>query len=95
MYVSLIDSGPLGCLIPLAGQLSHLYIEPLNLSIMVPLKLTSVIVGLAKSTRHTSQAAFHSIKSLHHYEHGTHSKVITVLPFCCSNLQRSSSGLLP
>jgi hypothetical protein len=53
-YVSLIDSSPLGRLISLAGQLSHLCIEPLNLSIVVPLKLTSVIVGLAKTTRHTS-----------------------------------------
>jgi hypothetical protein len=93
--VSLKDSSPLGRLISLAGQLSHLYMEPLDLSIMIPLKLTSVIVGLAKSTRHTPQATFYSIESLHHCEHSAHSEVITVLHFCCTNLQRSSSGLLP
>jgi hypothetical protein len=52
--VSLIDSSPLGRLISLTGQLSHLCIEPLNLSVVVPLELTSVIAGLAKSTRHMS-----------------------------------------
>jgi hypothetical protein len=51
-YVSLIDSSPLGRLISLTGQLSHLCIESLDLIIVVPLELTYVIVGLAKSTRH-------------------------------------------
>ena len=94
-YVSLIDSSPLGCLIPLTSQLSHLCTEPLNLSIVISLKLMSVIVGLTKSTRHTSQATFYSIESLHHCEHGAHSRVITVLSFYCTNLQRSSFCLLP
>ena len=94
-YVSLINSSPLGRLIPLTSQLSHLCIEPLSLGIVIPLTLMSVIVGLTKSTRHTSQATFYSIKSLHHYKHGAHSRVITVLSFCCTNLQRSSSCLLP
>ena len=85
-YVSLIDSSPLGRLIPLTSQLSHLYIEPLNLGIMIPLTLTSVIAGLTKSTRHTSQATFYSIESLHHCEHGAHGRVITVLSLCCTNL---------
>jgi hypothetical protein len=84
--VSLINSSPLGRLISLASQLSHLYIEPLNLSIMVPLELTSVVTGLAKGTRHMPQATFYSIESPHHREHGAHGRVITVLPFCCSNL---------
>jgi hypothetical protein len=84
--VSLKDSSPLGRLIPLTGQLSHLCIEPLNLSVVIPLKLTSVITGLAKSIRHTPQATFYSIKSLHHREHDTHSMVITALRFCCTNL---------
>jgi hypothetical protein len=94
-YVSLKDSSPLGHLIPLASQLSHLNSESLNLGVMIPLKLTSVIVSLAKSTRHMSQATFYSIKSLHHYEHGAHSGVITVLSFCYANLQGPSSCLLP
>ena len=85
-YVSLIDSSPLGRLIPLMSQLSHLCIEPLNLGVVIPLKLTLVIAGLTKSTRHTSQATFYSIESLHHCEHGAHSRVITVLTFCCTNL---------
>jgi hypothetical protein len=93
--VSLKDSRPLGRMIPLTCQLSHLCSESLNLGVMIPLKLTSIVVSLAKSTRHTSQATFHSIEGLHHYEHGTHSGVITVLCFCCSNLQRPSSCLLP
>jgi hypothetical protein len=84
--VSLIDSSPLGRLIPLTGQLSHLCIEPLNLSVVIPLKLMSIITGLSKSTRHTSQATFYSIESLHHYEHGSYSMVITILRFCCTNL---------
>jgi hypothetical protein len=50
--VSLINSSPLGRLISLASQLSHLCIEPLDLSVVVPLKLTPIITGLAKSTRH-------------------------------------------
>jgi hypothetical protein len=86
MYVSLLYSSPLGYLIPLAGQLSHLCIEPLDLRVVVPLKLTPVIAGLAKSTRHTSQAAFYSIKNLHYREPGAHGRVVTILPFCCSNL---------
>ena len=53
-YVFLIGSSPLGRLIPLMSQLSHLGIEPLNLCVVIPLKLTLVIVGLTKSTRHTS-----------------------------------------
>jgi hypothetical protein len=48
--VSLKDSSPLGHLIPLMSQLSHLCIEPLNFNIVIPLKLTSIIAGLAKST---------------------------------------------
>jgi hypothetical protein len=62
--VSLKDSRPLGRLIPLMGQLSHFCIEPLNFGVVIPLKLTSVIAGLAKSTRHMSQATFYSIESL-------------------------------
>jgi hypothetical protein len=85
-YISLKDHSPLGSLIPLTSQLSHLYSEPLNLGVMIPLKLTSVIMSLTKSTRHTSQATFHSIEGLHHGEHGTHGGVITVLCFCCTNL---------
>jgi hypothetical protein len=84
--VSLIHSGPLCCLISLVGQLSHLRIEPLDFSVVVPLKLTPVIVGLSKSTRHTPQTAFYSIKSPHYCKHGAHSRVVTVLHFRCSNL---------
>jgi hypothetical protein len=53
-YVSLKDPSPLGSLIPLMSQLSHLYSEPLNLGIVIPLKLTSVITSLTKSTKHMS-----------------------------------------
>ena len=95
MYVSLIDSSPLGRLIPLTSQLSHLGTEPLNLGVVIPLTLMYVIAGLTKSTRHMSQATFYSIESLHHCEHGAHGRVITVLFFYCTNLQRSSSFLLP
>jgi hypothetical protein len=52
--VSLKDSSPLSHLIPMMGKLSHFCIEPLNFGVVIPLKLTSVIAGLAKSTRHTS-----------------------------------------
>jgi hypothetical protein len=52
--VSLKDSRPLGRLIPLTCQLSHLCSEYLNLGVMIPLKLTSIVASLAKSTRHTS-----------------------------------------
>jgi hypothetical protein len=52
--ISLKDSHPLGRLIPLMGQLSHFCIEPLNFGVVIPLKLTLIIAGLAKSTRHTS-----------------------------------------
>jgi hypothetical protein len=86
MNVSLKDSSPLGRLIPLTGQLSHVCIEPLNLSVVIPLKLTSVIAGLAKSTKHMSQATFYFIKSLYYCKHGTHSLIITALCFCCTNL---------
>jgi hypothetical protein len=54
MDVSHKDSSPLGHLIHLMGQLSHLCIEPLNLGVVIPLKLMFVITGLAKSTRHMS-----------------------------------------
>jgi hypothetical protein len=94
-YVSLKDYSPLGRLIPLTCQLSHLCSESLNLGVVIPLKLTSVIVSLDKSTRHTSQATFHSIDGLHYCKHGTHSGVITILCFCWPNLQRPSSCLLP
>jgi hypothetical protein len=53
MYVSLKDHSPLGSLILLTSQLRHLCSEPLNLSVVIPLKLTSVIASLTKSTRHT------------------------------------------
>jgi hypothetical protein len=85
-YVSLIDSSPLGRLISLASQLSHLCIEPLDFTIVVSLKLTSIIVGLAKSTRHKSQATFYSIKIIHHCEQGAHGRVVTILHFGCTNL---------
>jgi hypothetical protein len=39
-YVSLKDPSPLGSLIPLMSQLSHLCSEPLNLGVVIPLKLT-------------------------------------------------------
>jgi hypothetical protein len=94
-YVSLKDPSPLGSLIPLTSQLSHLCSEPLNLGVVIPLKLTSVVTSLTKSTRLTSQTTFHSIKSLHHCEHGTHGEVITILGFCCTNLPGPSSCLLP
>jgi hypothetical protein len=84
--VSLIHSSPLCCLISLAGQLSHLRIEPLDFSVMVPLKLMPIIVGLAKCTRNTPQTAFYSMKGLRYYEHGAHGRVVTVLPFHHSNL---------
>jgi hypothetical protein len=54
-----------------------------------------IIADLAKSTRHMSQAAFYSIKSPHYRKHGAHSRVVTVLRFGCTNIQRSSSDLLP
>jgi hypothetical protein len=85
-YVSLKDHSPLGSLIPLMSQLSHLYSEPLNLGVVIPLKLTSVVTSLTKSTKHTSQATFHFIEGLHHCGHGTHGGVITILGFCCTNL---------
>jgi hypothetical protein len=94
-YVSLKDPSSLGSLIPLTRQLSHLCSEPLNLGIVIPLKLTSVVTSLIKSTRHTSQTTFHSIEGLHHCKHGTHGGVITVLGFCCTNLPGPSSCLLP
>jgi hypothetical protein len=53
-YVSLKDPSPLGSLILLTSQLSHLCSEPLNLGVMIPLKLMSVVTSLTKSTRHTS-----------------------------------------
>jgi hypothetical protein len=53
-YVSLKDPNPLGSLIPLTHQLSHLCSEPLNLGVVIPLKLTSVVMSLTKSTKHTS-----------------------------------------
>jgi hypothetical protein len=40
MDISLKDSHPLGRLIPLTCQLSHLYSDSLNLGVMIPLKLT-------------------------------------------------------
>jgi hypothetical protein len=85
-YISLKDHSPLGSLIPLTSQLSHLCSEPLNLGVVIPLKLTSVIASLTKSTRHTSQATFHSIEGLHHCEYDTHGRVITILCFCYTNL---------
>jgi hypothetical protein len=94
-YVFLKDHSPLGSLIPLMSQLRHLCSEPLNLGVVIPLKLTSVVASLTKSTRHTSQATFHSIEGLHHSEHGTHGGVITVPCFCCTNLQGPSFYLLP
>jgi hypothetical protein len=51
-HVSLKDYSPLGHLIPLTSQLSHLCSESLNLGVVIPLKLTSIIASLAKSTRH-------------------------------------------
>jgi hypothetical protein len=63
-YVSLENHSPLGSLILLTSQLSHLCGEPLNLGVVIPLKLTSVITSLTKSTRHTSQDTFHSIEGL-------------------------------
>jgi hypothetical protein len=92
--ISLIHSGPLYCMISLTGQLSHLHIEPLDFSVVVPLKLMTVIVGLAKCTNHMPQTAFYSIKSPHYCERGAHCRIVTVLPFHCSNLQRSFSSLL-
>jgi uncharacterized membrane protein len=94
-YVSLKDPSPLDSLIPLTHQLSHLCSEPLNLGVVIPLKVTSIITSLTKSTRHTSQTTFHSIEGLHHCEHGTHGGVITVLGLCCTNLSGPSSCLLP
>ena len=71
-HISLIGPSPLGRLIALMSQLSHLYTEPLNFGVVIPLKLTSVITGMTKSTRHASQATFYSIESLYHCEHGAH-----------------------
>jgi hypothetical protein len=53
-YISLESHSPLGSLISLASQLSHLCVEPLNLGVVISLKLTAVIMSLTKSTRHTS-----------------------------------------
>jgi hypothetical protein len=53
-HISLENHSPLGSLIPLTSQLSHLCGEPLNLGIVISLKLMSVVMSLTKSTRHTS-----------------------------------------